>query len=134
MSATYPGCSLPGYLDLPRCGQLQHSYLLRRTLGRPAQRRKKSAAAAASPPGECLWSASAQRRVGRRSLRKLSEQNALPPDWLRAVPLPRSPGRAGLKARRLEPATPRARWGWVVEPRGRGWAPAGTVPGPLLDC
>lgn len=47
-------------------------------------------------------------RTAQRSLRKRSEPNAPPGDWLRAAPIPRSPGRAGLSAARLVPAQSRA--------------------------
>lgn len=71
---------------------------------RPAQRRTHSAATA-SPQGQMpvISPSSAP-----RSLRKLSESNTLPADWLRATPIPRFPGGAGLSAASLLPAPPRA--------------------------
>lgn len=52
-----------------------------------------------------------QRRAARRGWRKRSLRKALPGDWLRAAPIPRSPDWAGLRAVRSVCAPPRARCG-----------------------
>ncbi|XP_011903304.1 PREDICTED: uncharacterized protein LOC105580188 [Cercocebus atys] len=60
-----------------------------------------------------------------RSLRKRSQTDSLPADWLRAAPILRSPpGETGLSAALLVPALPRACW---VRVRGRACAPGETL-------
>lgn len=105
MSATYPGCSLHGYLDSPRCGQLQHSCLLGRLApssrlrAGPARRRRRLLRAERLCRPRRSAALLAEAFLAGRAARGLAAGGANPT----------FSGRAGLSAARPLPAPPRAR-------------------------